>query len=220
MASVLVTGGNRGIGLELCRQLSARGDRVVAACRAPSPELEALGVRIERDIDVTDPAAAAALSKRLAGTRLDVLVHNAGVLSHESLDQLDVAAIRRQLEVNAIGPLALTAALRPLLGAGSKLVLVTSRMGSIADNGSGGYYGYRMSKAALNAAGVSLARDLAPAGIAVLMVHPGMVRTGMTGGVIGIEPSEAVRGILARVDALTLATTGKFLHANGEELPW
>lgn len=220
MAHVLVTGGNRGIGLELCRQLAARGDQVVAVCRKPSTELSALGVRVEADLDVTAPEAGFELHRRLAGQRLDVVIQNAGVLSHESLPTLDVAAIRRQLEVNAIAPLVLTAALRPLLDKGSKVALVTSRMGSMADNGSGGYYGYRMSKAALNAAGVSLARDLAPSGIAVVLLHPGFVRTGMTGGAGSTDPDEAARGLLARIDALDLSTSGKFLHANGEELPF
>ncbi len=220
MAHALVTGGNRGIGLELCRLLAARGDEVVAVCRKPSPELTALGVRIEAGIDVTASEAGFELHRRLAGRRLDLVVQNAGVLSNETLPTLDVAAIRRQLEVNALAPLVLTAALRPLLGHGSKVALVTSRMGSMADNGSGGYYGYRMSKAALNAAGVSLARDLAPSGIAVVLLHPGFVRTGMTGGAGSIDPDESARGLLARIDALDLASTGKFLHANGEELPF
>ncbi|MBL8719096.1 MAG: SDR family oxidoreductase [Myxococcales bacterium] len=220
MARVLVTGGNRGIGLELCRQLAARGDQVVAVCRKPSTELSALGVRVEAGLDVTAPEAGFELHRRLAGQRLDVVIQNAGVLSHESLPTIDVAAIRRQLEVNAIAPLVLTAALRPLLEKGSKVALVTSRMGSMADNGSGGYYGYRMSKAALNAAGVSLARDLAPSGIAVVLLHPGFVRTGMTGGAGSTDPDEAARGLLARIDALDLSTSGKFLHANGEELPF
>lgn len=220
MTHVLVTGGNRGIGLELCRQLAARGDQVVAVCRKPSTELSALGVRVEAGLDVTAPEAGFELHRRLEGLRLDVVIQNAGVLSQESLPTLDVAAIRRQLEVNAIAPLVLTAALRPLLGKGSKVALVTSRMGSMADNGSGGYYGYRMSKAALNAAGISLARDLAPSGIAVVLLHPGFVRTGMTGGAGSTDPDEAARGLLARIDALDLSTSGKFLHANGEELPF
>ena len=93
-------------------------------------------------------------------------------------------------------------------------------MGSIGDNGSGGYYGYRMSKAALNAASVSLAKDLAPRGIAVAILHPGMVKTEMTAGHGQIEPEDAVRGLLARLDELTVATSGRFLHQNGQELPW
>ena len=128
--------------------------------------------------------------------------------------------MRAQLELNAIAPLFLTRALAPRLHAGAKVALITSRMGSIGDNGSGRYYGYRMSKAALNAAGVSLAHDLEPRGIAVVMLHPGSVRTGMTGGHGEIEADVAVRGLLQRIDELTLETTGRFLHQNGEVLPW
>jgi NAD(P)-dependent dehydrogenase (short-subunit alcohol dehydrogenase family) len=124
------------------------------------------------------------------------------------------------MEVNALGPLRVTAALLPVLGEGSKIAIITSRMGSIGDNSSGSQYGYRMSKAAVNAAGVSLARDLRGRGVAVAIIHPGMVRTEMTSG-HGIEPAESVRGILARIDALTLASSGSFWHATtGEVLTW
>jgi NAD(P)-dependent dehydrogenase (short-subunit alcohol dehydrogenase family) len=149
-----------------------------------------------------------------------VLVNNAGILRAESLGGIDFDSIARQFEVNALGPLRVTEALAPLLKQGGKVVIITSRMGSIADNGSGGYYGYRMSKAAVNAAGMSLARDLHGRGIAVALLHPGMVATEMTGR-HGIAPEESVRGIIARIDALSPATSGKFLHAGtGEVLPW
>jgi NAD(P)-dependent dehydrogenase (short-subunit alcohol dehydrogenase family) len=220
MGTALVTGANRGIGLELCRQLKARGDQVIAVCRRSSKALDALGIRVEAGIDVGDEAAVAALRERLAGSKLDLLVNNAGILEGTTLDQLDFQSIRRQMEVNALGPLRVTAALLPLLGEGSKIAIITSRMGSIGDNSSGSQYGYRMSKAAVNAAGVSLARDLRGRGVAVAIIHPGMVRTEMTGG-HGIEPAESVRGILARIDALTLASSGSFWHATtGEVLPW
>ncbi len=219
MAIVLVTGANRGIGLELCRQLKARGDEVIAVCRTTTPELNALGVRVESGVDVTDDAGVAALAKRLAGTKLDVLVNNAGVLEVDALDALEFDKLRRQFEINTLGPLRVTSALLPLLRAGSKVALITSLMGSNADNGSGGFYGYRMSKAALNIAGVSLARDLAAKKIAVVLLHPGMVSTAMTGN-NGIEASESVKGLLARIDELTLERTGHFVHQNGRELPW
>jgi NAD(P)-dependent dehydrogenase (short-subunit alcohol dehydrogenase family) len=141
------------------------------------------------------------------------------VLTRESLDTLDFDAIRRQFEINALGPLRLTATVLANLHRGSKVGIVTSRMGSIADNGSGGYYGYRASKAAVNAIGVSLARDLAERGVAVALLHPGMVATDMTGG-SGIPAEEAARGLIARLDALDLSTSGGFWHANGEVLPW
>ena len=219
MKAVLVTGANRGIGLELCRQLKARGDSVIAVCRSSSAELDALGVRVEKGVDVTNDASVGALAKKLEGTAIDVLVNNAGVLERDGLDKLDFDKIRHQLEINSLGPLRVTAALLPRLHAGSKVIVLTSLMGSNTDNGSGGFYGYRMSKAAVNIAAVSLARDLAPKQIAVLLVHPGMVRTDMTGH-NGIEPSEAVRGILARIDELDMKRSGHFLHQNGKELPW
>jgi NAD(P)-dependent dehydrogenase (short-subunit alcohol dehydrogenase family) len=133
---------------------------------------------------------------------------------------MNFQGIEQQFAINALGPLRVTTALLPLLHDGSKVVIITSRMGSIADNGSGGYYGYRMSKAAVNAAGVSLAHDLRGRGIAVALLHPGMVATEMTGK-NGISPEEAVRGIVQRIDALTLETSGRFTHAGtGEQLPW
>ncbi|MEB3265780.1 MAG: SDR family oxidoreductase [Cyanobacteriota bacterium] len=221
MGTILVTGANRGIGLELCRQLQARADQVVAVCRTPSPELEGLGVRIEAGVELTCEAAIAHLVERLAGLSLDGAILNAGLLESMGLDSLDPASIRRQFEVNALAPLLFTRALLPLLAPGAKLALITSRMGSIDDNSSGGSYGYRLSKVALNMAGRSLAVDLRPRGIAVALLHPGLVRTRMVAfNPQGIEPAVAVQGLLARFDALTLATSGSFWHANGEPLPW
>lgn len=220
MGIAVVTGANRGIGLELARQLEARGASVVAVCRKSTPELDELGVRVESGCDLARPATWSRLAERLANDEIDLLIQNAGMLVGDSLDSMDPAGVRAQFELNAVAPLGLTQALLPRLHAGSKVALITSRMGSMADNGSGGYYGYRMSKAALNAAGVSLARDLAPRGIAVAILHPGAVRTAMTGGQGMIEADESVRGLLQRIDELTLETTGRFLHQNGEALPW
>jgi NAD(P)-dependent dehydrogenase (short-subunit alcohol dehydrogenase family) len=220
MATAIVTGANRGIGLELTRQLITRGDTVFAACRTASPALTATGANVVAGIDVTDGKSVGRLSDSLDGDAVDLLINNAGILSHESLDDLDLERIRHQLEVNALGPLRVTAALLPKLRRGAKVALVTSRMGSIADNSSGGSYGYRMSKAALNMAGVSLARDLSDRGIAVAILHPGYVRTGMTGGQGLVGPEESAAGLLARIDALTMESSGSFWHANGEPLPW
>jgi NAD(P)-dependent dehydrogenase (short-subunit alcohol dehydrogenase family) len=219
MGTCLVTGASRGIGLELCRQLQLRGHVVVAACRRASAELQSSGCRVVEGIEVTDDQSVARLAAAVAGERIDVLVNNAGILSRESLDDLDFERMRRQFEVNALGPLRVTQALLPNLGPGSKVVIVTSRMGSIADNGSGGYYGYRMSKAAVNAAGVSLARDLAGRGITVLMLHPGMVATDMTGA-HGIPVTESAQNLTARIEQLGPEASGSFHHANGEPLPW
>jgi NAD(P)-dependent dehydrogenase (short-subunit alcohol dehydrogenase family) len=218
--TTVVTGANRGIGLELARQARARGDQVIAVCRSSSPELDALGVRVETGVDVSQARDVADLARRLDGVRIDVLINNAGILRGESLGALNFDSIEEQFEVNALGPLRVTAALAPLLAPNAKVAIITSRMGSIADNSSGGYYGYRMSKAAVNAAGVSLARDLAARNIAVALIHPGMVATDMTGR-NGIPPQDAARGVLARIDALSAETTGHFWHAGtGEELPW
>jgi NAD(P)-dependent dehydrogenase (short-subunit alcohol dehydrogenase family) len=220
MATIVITGANRGIGLELCKQLRARGDEVIASCRAASEALRQTGVRIEEGIDVSDDAVVEELRRRLAGVTIDALINNAGILCAETLDDLDWDRIRRQFEVNSLGPLRATTGVLPMLREGSKVIIVTSRMGSIADNTSGSRYGYRMSKAAVNMAGVSLARDLEPRGIAVGIVHPGYVRTEMTGQRGLIDPPEAAAGIIARMDALDLASSGGFWHQNGEELPW
>jgi NAD(P)-dependent dehydrogenase (short-subunit alcohol dehydrogenase family) len=221
MATFLVTGANRGIGLEYCRQLHARGDQVIAVCRAASPELEALGVRIEAGVDLASEAAIAELATRMQGVALDRLILNAGILQSMGLEDLDAEAIRRQFEVNALAPLLLVRALLEQLPRGAKVALMTSRMGSIDDNSSGGSYGYRMSKVALNIAGKSLAIDLQPRGIAVAILHPGLVRTRMIAfNPQGISTEESVRGLLARIDALTVETSGTFWHANGQVLPW
>jgi NAD(P)-dependent dehydrogenase (short-subunit alcohol dehydrogenase family) len=221
MATLLITGANRGIGLEYCRQLQARGDQVIAVCRQPSPELEDLAVRIEAGIELSSEPAIAELVRRLGGLQLDGLILNAGILESMGLDNLDAAGIRRQFEVNALAPLLLVRALLNQLQPGAKVALMTSRMGSIDDNTSGGSYGYRMSKVALNIAGKSLAIDLKPRGIAVAILHPGLVRTRMIGfNPQGISPEESVRGLLARIDELSLATSGTFWHANGQVLPW
>ena len=221
MASVLVTGSNRGIGLEYCRQLRDRGLEVIAVCRQPSAELQALGVRIESGLDQADSGMPAELTDRLNGIPLDWVILNAGILESISFDQLDEASIRRQFEVNALAPLRLVRALVGQIPNGGKLALMTSRMASIDDNSSGGSYGYRMSKTALNSAGKSLAHDLRPRGIAVAILHPGLVSTRMIGfNPRGISAEQAVSGLLARIDALSLATSGTFWHANGEVLPW
>jgi NAD(P)-dependent dehydrogenase (short-subunit alcohol dehydrogenase family) len=218
--TALVTGANRGIGLALCRRLKEGGRQVIAVSRRSSPELDALGVRVEAGVDLTSDGDVAALARRLEGVALAELWCNAGILIADDLDSVRLDDVRAQLEVNAIAPLRVVKALRRGLGRGSKIALTTSRMGSIGDNGSGGYYGYRMSKAALNAAGMSLARDLRQAGIAVAILHPGFVRTEMTEHTGNVEPAEAAGQLVARVDALTLETSGSFWHANGQTLPW
>ena len=219
MNRVLITGANRGIGLELCRQLSTRGDEVIAVCRQSNADLDALDVQVIDGVDVSDGDSAAALGTRLEGKHLDWLINNAGILASQSLDNLDFDAMERQFRVNSLGPLRISSALLPNLTNGSKIGIVTSRMGSIDDNTSGGSYGYRMSKAAVNMAGMSLSRDLKDRGIAVALLHPGMVATDMTGGQ-GVSTQHSAAGLIARMEELDLGTTGTFWHAEGERLPW
>lgn len=219
MARILITGANRGIGLALAAALHARGDEVLAACRVSSPALDELGARVIDGVDVTDESAMRHLSREVGDAGIDVLINNAGILTVESLESFDADRIRRQFEVNALGPLRVTHALLGALHAGSKVAIITSLMGSMSDNGSGGYYGYRMSKAAVNAAGVSLARDLEPRGIAVVLLHPGMVATEMTGG-RGITAEESAAGLIARTDELDLEDSGSFHHQDGRRLDW
>ncbi len=221
MGTYLVTGANRGIGLEYCRQLKERGDNVIAVCRSTSDELENLGISVETDVDITLDESVANLVKRLDGHSIDVLINNAGIVERVSLDRLDINSIRRQFEVNALGPLKFTQALLTNLKKGSKIIMMTSRMGSIEDNTSGGSYGYRMSKVALSMAGKSLSQDLKSKGIAVAILHPGLVKTRMTGFTdSGITPEQSVKGLLARIDELNLENTGTFWHSNGEILSW
>ncbi|MCB9586722.1 MAG: SDR family oxidoreductase [Polyangiaceae bacterium] len=221
MGVVVITGANRGIGLELARQLAGRGASVVAICRKSSPELDAVaGVRVESGIDVTTDAGIAELPKRVGDESIDVLLNNAGLLEVDALGNISADSIRRQFEVNSLAPVRVTAALQSKLKQGSKVAVVSSRMGSVADNTSGRMYGYRMSKAAANAAGKSLAQELKSDGVAVVILHPGYVKTEMTGGNGDIGPDVAAKGLIARIDELSLETTGRFMHANGEELPW
>ncbi|MEL7368780.1 MAG: SDR family oxidoreductase [Myxococcota bacterium] len=220
MSTVVITGANRGIGLELARQLHARNDDVIAVCRSSNENLDKVGVRVEAGVDVGDEASVQNLATRLKDVSIDILINNAGVLAVDALPSLDFAEVNRQFEINAIGPLRVTKALIDRLDRGSKVAIITSRMGSIADNTSGGMYGYRMSKAAVNAAGKSLANDLQPRGIAVQLLHPGFVQTDMTGGNGNITPDVSAADLIKRIDELDLAATGTFRHANGESLSW
>lgn len=220
MKHAVVTGANRGIGLEFCRQLIEQGYSVTALCRRGAPELGALGCRVVEGFDVTSQQALDGLATNLKPASVDLLINNAGVADNISLNDLDLGSMRFQFEVNALGPLRVTQALLPALKPGSKVALITSRMGSIADNTSGGSYGYRMSKAALNAAGVSLAQDVAGQGVSVAILHPGYVRTDMTGHYGLIDVDESVSGLLQRIESLGPENSGTFWHCNGEVLPW
>jgi NAD(P)-dependent dehydrogenase (short-subunit alcohol dehydrogenase family) len=219
MAVVLITGCNRGIGLELCRQYLARGDSVIAVCRKPGEELQASGAEVIEGIDVSDGESVANLQDRLKGRKIDVLLNNAGILAGDSFGSLDYDDMMRQYAVNTLGPLRVTEALSGCLENGSKVAIVTSRVGSIDDNSSGGNYGYRASKTAVNQVGTNLKIELLPRGIAVALLHPGLVATDMTGG-RGISTVDSASGLIARIDELSLENTGGFWHAEGYQLPW
>ena len=219
MPTSLVVGANRGIGLEMCRQLLERGEQVIATCRTADAGLESLGATVLNAIDVADPESVARLAENLGNTQLDLLLHNAGILTSESLDDMDFDRMLKQFQVNTLGPLRVVHALLGNLKAGSKVGIVSSRVGSLADNASGGNYGYRVSKAAVNMVGVNLAHDLRAREVPVMLLHPGLVATEMTGG-RGIEPAAAARGLIAQMDELSMADTGTFRHAEGYVLPW
>lgn len=219
MTNVLITGANRGIGLEMSRQYAARGDEVIAVCRQTSPELNGLGVRVVDGIDVTSSDSCDVLQRELDGLLLDRLVNNAGILERNTLDNFNSESIERQFRVNAVAPLRVTTALLPNLESGSRVFIITSRMGSVEDNSSGGSYGYRMSKAAVNMAGKSLSVDLQEQGIAVILLHPGWVSTEMTGQT-GIPAEQSAAGLIERMDSLGIEQTGTFWHQEGYELPW
>lgn len=217
---VVITGANRGIGLELARQWHQRGDTVTALCRAASDELKALGVTIIEGVDVTDDISIGKARRNLEGQRIDLIYNNAGLMTDENLSDMDWDRIQTQFEVNTLGPLKVTTRLLDLIPDGGKVIMMTSRMGSIADNDSGGRYGYRLTKAALNAAAKSLAVDLQSRKIAVGIFHPGYVRTDMTGHTGHITPEEAAERLIQRADELDLDKSGTFRHSDGSELPW
>ncbi len=217
---VVITGANRGIGLNLCQQYRAKGYHVTAVVRQASEELKALDVTIISNIDVANEGDIVALQSQLHGHKIDLLINNAGVFHNESIADMDFAAINQQLAVNAVAPIRVTHALIHSLGIDAKVAMITSRMGSIADNGSGGYIGYRMSKAALNAASVSLAHELKDKKIAVGLFHPGFVQTQMVNFAGDISPEQAAERLTQRIDELNLENSGGFWHSNGETLPW
>ncbi|MBA6223929.1 SDR family oxidoreductase [Colwellia sp. MB02u-18] len=218
--NIVITGANRGIGLAMCMHFKTQGDRVFGLCRKTSVELTALDVNIIEDIDVTSDLGIANMVSGLKHIDIDVLVCNAGILRDESLANLNLNTIREQFEVNALAPLRVVASLQKQLKQGAKVALITSRMGSIADNDSGGRYGYRMSKAALNAAAMSLSHDLASNKVAVGIYHPGYVQTEMVNYGGDISASDAAKKLVELINQLTLAQSGIFKHSNGSVLPW
>jgi len=221
---VVVTGANRGLGLELARQLAARGDRVIATARHPESarELKDLDVRVER-LDVASPASVAAFADAVGDQPVDLLINNAGKggmrAAFEEMDWADVADF---FAINSIGPMRVTQALLPNLRRGKlkTIASITSRMGSIDDNTSGGAYGYRASKAALNMLNRSLSIDLARDGFTCVVLHPGWVRTDMGGASAPLLPPASVENMLRVIAGLKPSDTGRFLDHEGKPIAW
>lgn len=219
--NVAVVGANRGIGLELTKKLIQDGHDVFAFCRKTSPELENLKtVETVQDFEVTHLSDMSEKLKELSPSNYDCIFHVSGVLESESFDSFNEDTILKQFKINSMGPILTCKAFEPYLNKNAKIGLLTSRMGSIEDNSSGGMYGYRMSKAALNCAGKSLSVDLKDKGVTVLLLHPGYVKTDMTNHNGNITPEESALGLIKVLQSKTIKDTGTFWHMNGEPLPW
>jgi NAD(P)-dependent dehydrogenase (short-subunit alcohol dehydrogenase family) len=218
--TVVITGANRGIGLELASHFHKQGDKIIAIVRQSSDELAAIADTVIENVELTNAEHIETLKQQLSGFRVDILINNAGMWHDDQLGQFNFDELSEQMNVNAFAPMRVIEALLANFSEGSKIANITSRMGSIADNDSGGRYGYRASKAALNALTKSLSIDLKPKGIAACVLHPGWVQTRMVNFSGLITPQEAAQGLAARIEALNLENTGGFWHSNGEELPW
>jgi NAD(P)-dependent dehydrogenase (short-subunit alcohol dehydrogenase family) len=228
---IVVTGANRGLGLGLTRAFMERGDEVWATARRPgdAKELQALArasggkVRVA-ELDVRDDAQVAALAAALDGASVDVLVNNAGIAGSSwgtTLATFDASEALACFDTNALGAIRLTRALIPnLRAARGKVINMTSRMGSIGDNGSGRGYAYRMSKAALNMATRNIAHEVKGFGGVAVALHPGWVKTAMGGDGAPEEIADAVGRLVSSIDRFGAEHTGRFWHAKGEELPW
>jgi len=218
--TVVITGANRGIGLALCKVYLEKGLKVIAVCRQTSKELQALPVEVVDQVDVSSAEGISHLQKMIEDRSIHILINNAGILRNQTFSDLDYEKMTEQFMVNTLGPIRVVEALFENLSTGSKVAFITSRMGSIEDNTSGGSYGYRMSKCALNIAGKSMAVDFKPKGIAVALLHPGYVQTEMVnfGGEISADLSAS--RLADRIDQLNLKNSGTFWHSNGEVLPW
>ncbi|MFO0560171.1 MAG: SDR family oxidoreductase [Polyangiales bacterium] len=230
MKHVIVTGAGRGIGLELTRQLLARGDRVTATARDPNVGSLAELKRQHGDhlrvlaLDVSDAASIDAFAKALDGEAVDVLINNAAISGNQgALNSLEMDDALKVYATNAVGPVLLTRALRGNLrkGTDARVAHITSGMGSISENTSGGWYAYRMSKAALNMASKCLALEFEREGILSAVINPGWVKTDMGGSGAPTEVNESAEGILRVIDSLTAPRSGAFLDYRGErEIGW
>lgn len=221
---VLVTGANRGIGLEFVQQLQAKGFDVIGTARKPATadELKATGARVEQ-LDVTDANSVAGMAERLDGVPIDILINNAGMLNRadSTLDTLDFEMMVRSFQVNSLGPLRVTQALLPNLRAGEAkaIVNITSQMGSI-ELSSGMAYSYRTSKTALNQINKIISVELADEGFINIVMHPGWVRTDMGGENATLSKTESVSGMLGVIDGLDAESNGRFFNYDGSEIPW
>jgi NAD(P)-dependent dehydrogenase (short-subunit alcohol dehydrogenase family) len=218
--TVAIIGANRGIGLELTKQYQELDYQVVAICRKASKELTELKVDIIEGIDVSSDESIPKLLKLIPKTALNCLIYNSGILISDNYSSASVEDILKHFQVNTLGALRIVKALESNLREGSKIGLVSSRVGSIEDNNSGNNYGYRISKTALNMLGKNLAIDLKNKGISIALLHPGYVKTEMTHYNGLIEPAEAAKGLIKVMSQLTLEQSGNFWHSNGETLPW
>ena len=218
--NVVIIGANRGIGLELAKKYKETGNNVLALCRKSSPELENLGVSIEVGIDVTDDSIVKTIASQVGFDQIDILIHNSGILKGDRWPEIDFNVFRQSLEVNTLGPLRTIMGLKNKLKSGSKVGILSSRVGSLEDNTSSNNYAYRTSKTAVNMIGKCLSIDLKDQGVAVALLHPGYVKTEMTGGNGLIEAPESAAGLYQRMEELSLETTGIFVHTNGEKLTW
>jgi NAD(P)-dependent dehydrogenase (short-subunit alcohol dehydrogenase family) len=223
-STYLVTGGNRGLGLAFARGLAARGDRVIATARRPEEarELATVPVRIEA-LDVADDGSIEALARALSGEPVDVLINNAAIgEAGPGIARLKPEDLERSFRVNAIGPLAVTQALLANLRAGRRRLVVnlSSGLGSVAANDSGGWSAYRASKAALNQLTRTLAAEMANEGFTFIVISPGWVRTDMGGSGATLSPDESVAAMLKVLDRVGPKDTGRFYDQRGKPVPW
>ena len=224
MSTWVVTGANRGIGLAFAVALAGRGETVIGTARRPgfAGELGGTGARVE-ELDVTEDASVAEFARRLEGVPVDVLIHNAAVgEAGSSIRDLDLDLVLRTLDVNSVGPLRVTRALLPNLRAGRsrKIVGITSGLGSLSENSDGGWYAYRMSKAALNMFVRTLAEELARERFTCVVICPGWVKTAMGGPGARLTPDASVAAMLKVIDGLRPSHTGRFLDRYGRNVPW
>jgi len=219
MTHTLITGAESGLGLALTRVFIDAGSTVAALCRESSPALDALAPDIHEGVDVTNAAAVYRAAAEMGDKTIDVLINNAGIMIEDHIDRIDIAAVRGQFEVNALGPLSMALAFRKRFRRGSRMVNISSRLGSMEDNDSGEDYGYRMSKAAQNMLTSNLSIDLAKEDVIVVALHPGIVATGMTGGK-GTPTDEVARDLKAVIDTLDASQSGQFLDRFGSQIPW